>query len=453
MYPTLTEFLQQMELMQAEGKAIPAETAAASDCVNIMTIHKSKGLDFPVVFLADLSRKFNEEDLHSPVLLHQTLGIGAMAMEQAHLIRFPTLSRSAIADRIRCENRSEELRVLYVAMTRAKDLLIMSYCSRYLRTELSNLAAGLTFPVHPLKSAAARAPGHWILLSALCRAEAGALFDVTGVPACAGTFSDAPWHITLGSAEAGDPAERVNRQKEALVPAPDPEMVRKMLEFAYPDQLQTITPAKLTPTQLKGRVEDLESASEAASLQAPLQVHVRKPNFAQSKALTPAERGAAVHLALQFMDFSRGQTPDGVRQVLLQLVQSHHLTQQQADAVVPEQIAAFVNSELGRRMVLAQTPPLREFKFSILADGKQFGNFSGELLLQGVVDCCWEEPDGVVILDFKTDYVTEQTAQARAQQYHAQLSAYAYAMQQVLKRPVKECWLYFLSAGCSISVS
>lgn len=96
MYPTLTEFLQQMELMQAEGKAIPAETAAASDCVNIMTIHKSKGLEFPVVFLADLSRKFNEEDLHSPVLLHQTLGIGAMAMEQAHLIRFPTLSRSAI---------------------------------------------------------------------------------------------------------------------------------------------------------------------------------------------------------------------------------------------------------------------------------------------------------------------------------------------------------------------
>ena len=171
------------------------------------------------------------------------------------------------------------------------------------------------------------------------------------------------------------------------------------------------------------------------------------------ETLTPAERGAAVHLALQFMDFSCGQTPDGVRQVLLQLVQSHHLTQQQADAVVPEQIAAFVNSELGRRMVLAQTPPLREFKFSILADGKQFGNFSGELLLQGVVDCCWEEPDGVVILDFKTDYVTEQAAQARAQQYHAQLSAYAYAMQQVLKRPVKECWLYFLSAGCSISVS
>lgn len=265
--------------------------------------------------------------------------------------------------------------MLYVAMTRAKDLLIMSYCSRYLRTELSNLAAGLTFPVHPLKSAAARAPGHWILLSALCRAEAGALFDVTGTPACAGTFSDAPWHITLGSAEAGGAPERINRQKEALLSAPDPESIRRMLEFAYPDQLQTITPAKLTPTQLKGRVEDLESASEAASLLAPLQVHVRKPNFAQSKALTPAERGAAVHLALQFMDFSCGQTPDGVRQVLLQLVQSHHLTQQQADAVVPEQIAAFVNSELGRRMVLAQTPPLREFKFSILADGKPVWEF------------------------------------------------------------------------------
>lgn len=452
-YPTLSEFLQQMELMQAEGKAIPAETAAASDCVNIMTIHKSKGLEFPVVFLADLSRKFNEEDLHSPVLLHQTLGIGAMAMEQAHLIRFPTLSRSAIADRIRCENRSEELRVLYVAMTRAKDLLIMSYCSRYLRTELSSLAAALTFPVHPLKSAAARAPGHWILLSALCRAEAGALFDVTGIPACAGTFSDAPWHITLGSAEAGGSPESIDRQKEALLSAPDPEIVRRMLEFTYPDQLQTITPAKLTPTQLKGRVEDLESASEAASLQAPLQVHVRKPNFVQSKALTPAERGAAVHLALQFMDFSHSQTPEGVRQVLLQLVQRHHLTQQQADAVVPEQISAFVNSELGRRMVLAQAPPLREFKFSILADGSQFGNFSGKLLLQGVVDCCWEEPDGIVILDFKTDHVTEQTAQARAQQYRAQLHAYAYAMQQVLKRPVKECWLYFLSADCSIQIS
>lgn len=449
-YPTLTEFLQQIEVLQEEGKSIPAEAAAASDGVTVMTIHKSKGLEFPVVFLADLSRKFNEEDLRSPVLFHPQMGLGAMAMEQEHLIRFPTLARNAISDRIRCENHSEELRVLYVAMTRAKDLLIMSYCTRYLQTELSQLAAGLTAPVHPLKSAAVRAPGQWILLSALCRQEAGALFAVTGRPDCAGVCPGPPWQITLVQSEVGRQAGARTPQAGAPLPAPDRELVRQMLQFRYPDPIQTTTPAKLTPTQLKGRVEDREAADEAASLQAPLQVHVRKPRFVQAKTLTPAERGAAVHLALQFLDFSRCTTPARVEQQLQQLVAARHLSAEQARAIEPGQIFTFLQSALGQRMLHAISPPMREFKFSILADGQTFGAFGGQLLLQGVVDCCWQEADGVVILDFKTDHVTAQDAPARAEQYRPQLRAYAYAMRQVLQQPVKQCWLYFLAAGCSV---
>jgi ATP-dependent helicase/nuclease subunit A len=449
--PTLGAFSQQVASVIEQGGMIPVESGAAADCVTIMTVHKSKGLEFPVVFLADLSRKFNDNDLKETVLLHPALGIGAMGLDREHQIRYPTLARSAISDRIRRENRSEELRVLYVAMTRAKDLLIMTHCSRYLTSELQNLSAALTCPVPPVRSGAVTSPGQWILMAALCRKEATALFDVATRPDCFHTGSDEPWVITLQQAGENPALHAATDVRTSVLEAPPSDTVLAQLSFSYPDLLQTVTPAKITPTQLKGRVEDLESAEDAQPLQAPLQVHVRQPSFAQPTKLSPTERGEAVHLALQFLDFSQCTDLDSTKQAISALVTARHLTEEQAASVEPAQILGFLTSPLGKRMQASQSM-MREFKFSVLADGTKFGAYGGSLLLQGVVDCCWEEPDGLVILDFKTDRIRASVVEDRAERYHAQLQAYRYAMEQVMERPVQSCWLYFLEPGCAVEV-
>ena len=128
-----------------------------------MSIHKSKGLEFPIVILADLSRRFNTEDLRSNVMTHPTLLLGSNVLDQQNRVRYPTIARKAIAMQLRQESISEELRVLYVAMTRAKERLIMTYCSKYLETELANVAAAADRPVSPQFAGTVKNPGMWVL--------------------------------------------------------------------------------------------------------------------------------------------------------------------------------------------------------------------------------------------------------------------------------------------------
>ncbi len=452
--PTLSTFLRQLEKQMESGKPIGAAVSETSNRVTVLSVHKSKGLEFPVVFLADLSRRFNEEDLRQMLLMHQTFGVGAMACDSAHQIRFPTVSRYAASVGLAADNRSEELRVLYVAMTRAKDRLIMTYCSRYLLRELKKQAATLTYPVTPLQASGVRAPGQWILQAALCRAEAEALFAVTGRPACVRNFGDSPWKIVLTDAVPQETSKSVAITAENIVlPAPPVEQVRQLLQFTYPYEAETKTPAKVTPTQLKGRLKDLESAEEAAQAGTFLQVQLRKPNFVTHQRLAAAERGTAMHLALQYLDFNRCLTEERTRIEIETLVQENHLRPEQADAINPAQITAFVCTPLGQRLLHAERC-LREFKFSVLADSDALPEFdgAGQVLLQGVVDCCFEEPEGLVIIDFKTDRVSEVQVLERSERYKTQLACYAYAMEQVLQQPVKACYLYFLSTGNTVQM-
>lgn len=444
----LPQLLWYLSDLRDGGGQLPVPKTAAENAVTIMTVHSSKGLEFPVVFLCDLSRKFNLRDMQDAILVDNDLAVGYNHVDQKRYVRYPTLAKEAIVLKKTREAVSEELRVLYVAMTRAKDRLILTYYSRHLLSELKNINSQLTWPLGDDLCASARSPGKWILMAALCRTEAGALLNLVEGNEVSRVW-DTEWKIVyedLAQAREAVEPEGVLQDREA--PKPDERAV-ELLSFAYPHRAVSDIPGKLTATQLKGRIQDQEAAEGAVEPQKPASYRFRRASFLPGR-LSPTERGTATHLFMQFASYAACTSEYDVREELARLVREEFLTPAQAEAVEVGQIAAFFQSDLGQ-WLLSQPQARREFKFSILVDAETYvPEAAGEqVMLQGVVDCFVPAPDGITILDFKTDRVGEDPTE-RAAHYRPQLEAYAKALARIYRLPVNKKILYFFSAGKAV---
>lgn len=439
----LPRLLDYVDELQASGSQLPLPRTSAENAVTIMTIHSSKGLEFPVVFLCDLSRKFNLSDMQDAILVDGELSVGCNRIDQTRYVRYPTVAKQAIIRKKTAEAVSEELRILYVAMTRPKDRLIMTYYSKNLVTELKKLTSQLTMPLSDDLCASAGSPGKWILMAALCRTEAGELFAQAGHNAVS-RVSQVPWKIVfrdltgvgVGAAAGAAVGERI------VQTAPPARLVQ--LDYAHREACHV--PAKLTATQLKGRTEDREAAEGAVETIRPVPALFRRPSF-RPGGLTAAEKGTATHLFLQFADHAACVDAAGIGAELSRLSREEFLTREQAEAVDREQVLAFFRADLGK-WLLSRREVHREFKFSLLVDaGKWYPEAAGEqTMLQGVVDCFVVEEDGITVLDFKTDRVPDP------EKYRGQLSAYGDALTRIYGLPVKEKLLYFFSCGKVFSV-
>lgn len=436
------------QLRESGGATAQVASDAAGDAVRIMSIHKSKGLEFPVVFLADLSRKFNLSDSTSPVLLDDALLIGSNIVDTASKSYYPGAARMAIAARKKQQLIAEEMRVLYVAMTRAREMLIMSYCGTRLTSTLQKWNASLTHPLRPEVAASALCPGDWVLMTALCRTEAGELFALCGQNNVS-EVQNVPWKICYRSADTSDASPVTVSGSFSSLPAAqkDAEALTAPLAYRYPHMAATAVSSKLTATQLKGRVLDREAAEEAQPIYREPAEQFRRPDFAPKAQLTGREKGSATHLFMQYVRYACCTTRESVEAERARLVTERYLTQQQADSVNLEQILTLFTGSFGKR-ILAAKNPVREFKFSILTDaGVYVPEAAGEqVMLQGVVDCFWQEADGLVIVDFKTDFIRDNLKQ-KALGYTPQLEAYAKALGRIYSCPVKAKYLYFFSAG------
>ena len=373
------------------------------DCVRIMSIHKSKGLEFPIVFLPDCTKRYNADDLKSPVLIDNKLKIGMHYRDYGKKAQYPTLPRLAIATAIERENRSEEIRVLYVAMTRAREKLIMSGSRQ--ESGQSEYLPGI---------------GNYTKLI-VHAAQNSDIIKINYV-------EQAAEHQPAQSLAAG-------HIEAATAALPD--------EFEYPHAQATALPSKTTATQLKGRQIDRE-------VEPPIPKYTRRPQG----AMTAAERGTAMHLAMQFIDFSKCGTAQGIKQEIARLTEEKFLTVQQGDNVEPDKIAAFFDTELGKNLLGAQEVR-REFKFLLLVDPPQVfdTDYTGDkVMLQGIIDCWFETPEGVWLLDFKTDNIAPGYAQQAAQKYKPQLESYALALSRITKKPVAKRLLYFFHAKECVEV-
>lgn len=437
----LGQFLEYLDQMDEKG-LITAGEQSNGGCVTLMSIHRSKGLEFPVVFLCGLARKFNKEDLRAQVLCDRELGLGLSVLDEKNRVRYPTIARRAIAAKAASESLSEELRVLYVAMTRARDRLIMTYADQRLEAVLTDIALRLDLCPAELLTRDVNCPGEWVLQSALRRTEAGELFALGGRPRQT-YVSDHPWRICVGRWEPGTrDAEKVFTDDERQqIPQEQLCHLAEHLSFAYPHPSATVMPSKQTATQLKGRDKD-EEAAENTLARKMSQRSWRKPSFGTAASFGK-DYGNAIHRVLQYICYDACSSLEGVEQEIDRLIQQGFISREQSQSVNSERIFRFFDSELGRKL-RSGTKVLREFKFSILDDASRYGSgLEGEqVLLQGVVDCALIEEDGIILIDFKTDRVTEQTLDTVIQRYKRQTDAYALALSRIYQLPVKEKYLY-----------
>lgn len=440
----LSRFLTYLTALEERGLAGNAQQTSGG--VTIMSIHKSKGLEFPVVFLCGLSRGFNQESSRGQVLCDKDLGLGLGCVDTKLRVRYPTLAKQAISVKIQREGVSEELRVLYVAMTRARDRLIMTYADKKLEDKLQNLSMRLDMTDRELLSVEADCPGDWVLQTALTRVEAGGFFALGGHPDCAGV-REKTWEIAVVRAEATQ-SRSVLKEPEQQIQSDVVERLSSNLKFKYDHIGATKIPSKLTATQLKGRALDKEIADGSSEIALTL---FRKPGSAGAK--DGKSHGTATHTVLQYLSFDRCNDIEEIQEELDRLVREQRITREQADMVDCGKIAALFATPIGRKLQQSQNV-LREYKFSVLEDAAKFyPDAKGEqILFQGVVDCAIMDDDGITVLDFKTDYVTEETLEMVMQKYRSQVVSYADALSRIYKIPVKSAMLYFFALDRFVDV-
>ena len=448
----LFDFISHLRQLLENGDAPTLGTAQAAEGVQIMSIHRSKGLEFPVVILADLQRSFNRQDLNRPVLVHPELGLGTDRVDRERHIRYATISKEALALRLEREAKAEEMRILYVAMTRAKEKLILIDCRKGMEKKLRDLTAMTGIPVPPEAVADADSPGEWVLLSLLHTTQAAALHGMAGVRPEVLTQAPDSWSIRLWHENGEASGTAVEDTEEAGVPQDFTEPDRAALDFVYPHAAVTTVPTKITATQLKGRELDQEVAGGAGTVRRPSEPE--KPRFLQKiHGLSAAERGTAIHLVMQYLPMDTAAEEQSVAAQVQALEQRRLLTPAQAEAVDKRAIAAFLRSPLADRIRGAEQV-WREYRFALLMPAERYaGGAEGEeMLLQGVADCVFRKDGALTVVDFKTDRVTAEEAPARAEIYRGQLQAYSDALSRIMEMPVERRVLYFFQCGQEISL-
>ena len=429
-YRGLYGFLKQLKRMEEHGEEPSTNPGDTGNSVSIMSIHKSKGLEFPVVFLANTSREFNKMDLRSPVLIHPELGLGCKLTDTDRGIEYPTLARRACASRLSSEILSEEMRVLYVAMTRAKERLYISCAAKDPDALISKLASNLSSPLSPEILKGAPSMSHWLISAALIESNGLLSVSVETSEALSSASESEPEHVSI---------QNLAPKTEDIIE------LEKNLNWHYKYDYAVTLPSKVTATSVPQSDEDVDgepAVKERSFI-------FRLPDLeGEERPLSGAERGTATHIVMQFIDFSKTAQLTDIENEIERIRVLGQLTDRQAKAVDRNAILRFFNSEVGKR-ILSADKVHREKRFSLLCPAEKFFDGASEetVLLQGVVDCCIEENGSLTVIDYKTDYVTEETLAELTEHYKPQLTAYAYAMSRILGKTVRSCLLCFLRAG------
>ena len=459
----LFRFLRFLERMQDKGSdlAVARALGESEDVVRIMSIHKSKGLEFPVVFLADLGKNINLQDSKALVLCHKTLGVGPYVTNPELRFRYPTLARHGISHKLIMETKAEELRILYVALTRAREKLILVGSATKLKKKALQWCQMADYPKLTLPDALVAGAKNYLdwLCPAVVRHNGGTQLREYGE--CEMNdhpiFADEPskWQVAIYTPgqlmevaeEEGQGTAFLENIKnlESVAEGEDFPWVEKTLGWQYGYQHVVGKPAKLSVTEIKRRFSEL--ADEQGQQTFGKKSIALRPRFIQeSTGLTGAERGTLMHNVMQHIDFQGNLQVEGIEAQLREMVAQEMILPEHAPLVDVPAIVAFFESELGKR-ICQSSNVRRELPFSLLLPAERFdaemkGTDEG-VFIQGVIDVLFDEGDGLILLDYKTDWVKDSTE--LIERYAIQLDLYAEAIERIFKQPVKEKYLYVFS--------
>ena len=419
-----------------------------------MTIHKSKGLEFPIVFVCGMGKQFNTQDVKGSIVIHPEWGVGIDAIDLEKRTRISTILKKVIQEEITRENLGEELRVLYVALTRAKEKLIMTgglpQAGEVLEQYREEQAPGgkiLPLPYYVLSGA--RTYLDWIL------------------PLIPRITEEVPLEVTVTDCLDAVAADTVEQQAESL--ARDilehwntehiyhkalRERLPEQLEYTYPYGQEQKLKLKFTVSELKKRAYLSEESGE--ELYEEPEIVPLLPEFLKESAeLTGASRGSAYHKLLELLDFSQDYDADTLEKEITNLQGEGKLSDEMAECIRIPDILAFLHCESGLRMHKAARNHLlkKEQPFVLGVDAHEiYPDEATEetILVQGIIDVYFEEDGELVVLDYKTDKV--KTARELQEKYHAQLDYYAQALEQLLGKKVKEKIIYSFTLEQEIQV-
>lgn len=416
------------------GDLAPAGLSTDGNSVKVLSVHRSKGLEYPIVILADVFRRFNKTDLMQATQLHTKYGFACVRRDGQTMRQYATVQMQAIRLETERSLLSEELRVLYVALTRAREKLIVSgYVKKGLAKKLAGLADAFDGErLAPVSVREAACYGDWILSALLHHPSAQALREHASLETAV-SVDDNPWQINIrqpqGAAESMD-----TRQKPVWTASPDEALLRYLearAAYRYPFAAQTAIPAKLAVSAVAERTQRAAHRFSA------------RPKFMLHEGLTAAEKGSAMHKFMQFADYlaARGNLPEEIAR----MEEAGFLSAQEARNLSVERLQAFFDSDIAKR-IFSSEKVYRELKFAVECGQDILGEYitgmdeGAKVVLQGVADCVFLEPDGAVIVDYKTDAV--RTPRELAQRYETQLRLYRVILSNSLERPVKQCILY-----------
>lgn len=418
-----------------------------ADTVRIMSIHKSKGLEFPVVFVAGMGKRFNTQDAKGSVLLHPDWGAGVDLIDLKRRTKTPTFLKKMIREETILENLAEEMRILYVALTRAKEKLIMTGAAKISEDGTVSGISGV------FRTEGAKNYLDWVL-SCIFSDETGEVKQDPFVEVSVYKAEDLIGRQEEIQAEVL--AEDVLRNWDASrVYIPElGERLDQQINYVYPFENEGKMKLKFTVSELKKWTSLAEEAGEEM-YEEPVAVPLI-PNFLKKEeVLTGASRGSAYHKLMELLDFTADYDVEKLTAAVEQLRQEGRITDEMAECIRPKDVLRFLRCESGRRMAAAarngQLYKEQPFVLSVDASEIYPEDRSGEkILVQGIIDVYFEEPDGLVVLDYKTDKV--KTGNELKEKYHAQLDYYAQALEQLTEKPVKEKIIYSFTLREEIEV-
>lgn len=434
------------------------------DVVRIMSIHKSKGLEFPIVFTCGMGKQFNLMDLRNSILYHEELGFGPDYVDLNTRNSYSTLAKEAIKKKIRLETLSEEMRILYVAFTRAKEKLIITGATRNLQNSIDSWVSSATLDEDLILSSEVlkgKSYLDWIAM-ALCKHRDGqklreySELDVDNLKNDLSTWNIKFWRkdSLVGDKflETVDEIEEKDLLITSKVCDVDKEIKRR-LEYQYRFIDGRGLPSNISVSDLK-KMELLQDNNDGIdAVEIFKEKNIIKPKFLQEeKGISAAERGTIIHFVMQRLDLNRVNNLSEIKSQIEEMILDKSLTEKEASILWYKKILGFYNSDLGKRLLKVYKSDglvKRELPFFTEISSTEFDPqlnkeiFKDEMIrLQGIIDCFFEEDDGLVLLDYKTDYVEEGREEDVIDRYKGQLKYYKDALEKITGKVVKDSYLY-----------